>query len=56
MQNQNHNQRDAGPDHYTLVDKTGRELRLEKTYDSNGVVFYEAPLEWRVDARVPTDK
>ena len=52
---QNDQRKDREPDHYTLVDKTGRKLRLEKTTDSKGVVFYEASLDWRVP-KVANDK
>lgn len=35
-------------DHVTLVGgKSGRKLKLEKTVDNNGVVFYQARLDWR---------
>ena len=36
------------PDHITLVGRTSRrELKLIKTIDEKGVVFYEAPLDGR---------
>lgn len=39
------------PDQIVLVGKTsGRELKLKKTIDDKGVVFYEAALDWRNDS------
>ncbi len=37
------------PEYITLPDKSrpGRELRLEKQVDANGVVYYSAKLDWR---------
>lgn len=39
------------PDHITLVGKkSGRELKLVKTVDDKGVVFYEAALDGRTES------
>jgi hypothetical protein len=42
------NEKILEPDQIVLVGKTtGRELTLKKTVNAKGVVFYEAPLDWR---------
>jgi hypothetical protein len=44
--------KEVEPEYYTLVEKTsGRSLKLQKTVDNKGVVFYEAPLEWRIESK-----